>query len=177
MFTALFLLENFAYKNVKEPTWLPMLRHFPVLLAGVQALRNFCEVNQSHWRAHKGSHGFSTNAGLFNVGGLDHPCLFFVTVETQTVTIPRLKEGRIVCCDPAVKVSHFGLRFIEFQVRKMPTSLSHVEQNRQWRTSLISGNVFLQGGHTAKIFSNCPEADFLKKEKFEFTFNVDSDPS
>ena len=79
----------------------------------------------------KDSHGFTTNhtcalqvfrcASLFNVEGLDHLCLFFVTVETQAVTIPRLKEGRIVCCDPAVKVSHFGLRFIEFQVRKMPT--------------------------------------------------------
>lgn len=60
-------------------------------------------------------------ANLFNVEGVDHLCLFFVTVETQAVTIPRLKEGRIVCCDPAVKVSHFGLRLIEFQVRKMPT--------------------------------------------------------
>ena len=79
----------------------------------------------------KDSHGFSTKhtcaiqgfrcANLFNVEGLDHLCLFFVTVETQTVTIPRLKEGRIVCCDPAVKVSHLGLRLIEFQVRKMPT--------------------------------------------------------
>ena len=28
------------------------MRHFPVLLAGIQALRNFCEVNQSHWRTH-----------------------------------------------------------------------------------------------------------------------------
>lgn len=163
MLTALFFLfGKFRF---------PELRHFPVLLAGVAKFLRSQPITL------KDSHGFTTNVGLFNVGGLDHPCLFFVTVETQTVTIPRLKEGRIVCCDPAVKVSHFGLRFIEFQVRKMPTSLSHVEQNRQWRTSLISGNVFLQGGHTAKIFSNCPEADFLKKEKFEFTFNVDSDPS
>lgn len=133
-------------------------------------------VSQPRIHAHMRITSF-TCASLFNVGGLDYLWLFFVTVQTQTVTIPRLKEGRIVCCDPAVKVSHFGLRFIEFQGRQMRTQLSHVEQNRQWRTSLKSGNVFLQGGHTAKIFSNCPEADFLKKEKFEFTFNVDSDPS
>ena len=63
-------------------------------------------------------------ASLFNVEGLDHLCLFFVTVEPQAVTIPRLKEGRIVCCDPAVKVSHFGLRLIEFQVRKCQHSLA-----------------------------------------------------
>lgn len=73
-------------------------------------------VSQPSIHAHMRITGF-TCASLFNVGGLDYLWLFFVTVQTQTVTIPRLKEGRIVCCDPAVKVSHFGLRFIEFQGR------------------------------------------------------------
>lgn len=38
---------------------------------------------------------------------------FSLKVQDKSVTIPRLKEGRIVCCDPAVKVRHFCLYFME----------------------------------------------------------------
>jgi len=34
----------------------------------------------------------------------------------------------------------------------------------------------VKGGHTALIISNL-EVDNLKKKKFEFTFNIASDPS
>ena len=34
---------------------------------------------------------------------------------------------------------------------------------------------FFQGAHSALIYTKYPEG--IKKKKFEFTFNVDSDPS